>query len=139
MVNDLDRARSALYSIPPDLPRDEWVRAGMAAHATGLSFDDFDAWSASAPSYNAQACHSTWKSFNPGKGVGAGTLFAMEREHGGRMGMGKPQQKSAQAPRNAIQINASVSGSGTVCAVSRNLPTELELSAPPCGLPTESQ
>ena len=42
MLADLDRARDALHAIPPDLPRDEWVRAGMAAHAAGLPFDEFD-------------------------------------------------------------------------------------------------
>ena len=81
MLDDLSRARNALYSIPPDLPRDEWVRAGMAAHAADLGLDDFDAWSASAPSYNAQACRATWRSFKAGKGVGEGTLFGMAREH----------------------------------------------------------
>jgi len=35
MAADTDRARDALQSIPPDLPRDEWVRAGMAFHAAG--------------------------------------------------------------------------------------------------------
>ena len=33
MTGDIDRARDALQAIPPDLPRDEWVRAGMAAQA----------------------------------------------------------------------------------------------------------
>ncbi len=78
-----DRARDALYAIPADLPRDQWVKAGMAAHAAGLSFDDFDQWSASAPSYNAQSCRATYRSFKtaPG-GVGAGALFGMARDHG---------------------------------------------------------
>ncbi len=101
MDNDLSRARNALYSIPPDLPRDEWVRAGMAAQAAGLSFDDFDAWSASAPSYNAQACRATWRSFKTGKGVGAGTLFAMESEHGGRTSADKLQRQAPAQTRPA--------------------------------------
>ena len=83
MRNDTDRARDALHSIPPDLPRDGWVKAGMAAHAAGLGFDDFDTWSAPAGNYNAQACKATWRSFKaaPG-GVGAGALFGMARDHG---------------------------------------------------------
>ena len=80
--NDIARARDALYAIPPNVNRAEWVRAGMAAHAAGLEMQDFDQWSSSAPSYNAQACRSTWRSFKAGKGVGAGTLFAMASEHG---------------------------------------------------------
>ena len=73
---ELDLARSALYAIPPDLPRDAWVRAAMAAHATGLGFDDFDAWSAGAECYRAEAARATWRSIRPGP-VGAGTLYAM--------------------------------------------------------------
>ena len=45
-ANDHGRAIDALYAIPADLPRDEWVKAGMAAQAAGLDFDVFDAWSA---------------------------------------------------------------------------------------------
>jgi RecA-family ATPase len=78
-----DRARDALHSIPADLPRDQWVKAGMAFHAAGGGFDDFDTWSAQADTYNAQACRATYRSFktSPG-GVGAGTLFGMARDHG---------------------------------------------------------
>ena len=82
MLVDFDRARDALHAIPPDLPRDEWVRAGMAAHAAGLPFHEFDAWSAGASNYNERAARDTWRSFKPGKGVGTGTLFKMAAEHG---------------------------------------------------------
>jgi RecA-family ATPase len=97
----IERARDALRSIPPDLPRDDWVRAGMAAHAAGLGFDDFDQWSAGADSYDACAARDTWRSFKPGKGLGAGSLFRMAAENGWRMGEGKPQQRPVQAPRKA--------------------------------------
>ena len=100
--NDTGRARDALFSIPADLPRPDWVRAGMAAHAAGLRLDDFNDWSASAPSYNPQACRATWRSFKANKGVGAGTLFAMASEHGWRDG-DKRQQRPAQAPRKAAE------------------------------------
>lgn len=46
MDNEIERVRDALDSIPPDLPRDEWVKVGMALHAAGGSLDDFDRWSA---------------------------------------------------------------------------------------------
>lgn len=99
MMGNLDRARDALQSIPADLPRDEWVKAGMAAHAAGLTFDDFDQWSAQADNYEAAAARDTWRSFQPGKGVGPGTLYRMAAECGGwRMG-GKPQQRPANTPR----------------------------------------
>ena len=103
MAADIDRARDALHSIPPDLPRDEWVKVGMAAHAAGLDFDTFDAWSAGAGNYDAAASRNTWRSIKPGKGVGAGTLFRVAAENGWRMGEGKPQQRPMQAPRKAAE------------------------------------
>jgi hypothetical protein len=115
-TNDLDRVLSALQSIPPDLPHDEWVRVGMAAHAGGLSFEDFDQWSAPAESYNARVCKAKWFSFKAGKGVGAGTLFFIAREKGWTEGNStprpapvtaaypkKPQPKPAQRMR-AIEV-----------------------------------
>lgn len=99
---DAARAIDALHAIPPDLPRDEWVRVGMAAQAAGVSFDDFDAWSAEAANYDARACRDTWRSFKPGKGVGPGTLYRIAAEHGWRMG-DKPRHRPMQAPRKAAE------------------------------------
>ena len=98
--NDADRARNALYSIPADLPRDQWVKAGMAAHAAGLSFDDFDKWSATTDTYNAQACRATFRSFKtaPG-GVGAGALFGMARDHGWNEGNTAPRPAQERVKR----------------------------------------
>lgn len=79
---EADRALEALHAIPPDLSRDEWVRAGMAAHDAGLSFEDFDNWSAGAKNYDVRAATNTWRSFKQGKGVGAGTLYTMAKQHG---------------------------------------------------------
>ena len=79
---DTQKALDALHFIPADTDRDTWVRAGMAARAAGLSFDDFDAWSAQAGNYDAAAARDTWRSFKDGKGIGAGTLFRMAAEHG---------------------------------------------------------
>lgn len=90
--NELDRARTALAHIPPDLPRDEWVRAAMGAHAAGLTFDEFDTWSAQADSYSARDCRDMWKSIKPGP-VGAATLFHVARAHGWSDG----QQSSSKA------------------------------------------
>jgi hypothetical protein len=74
----------------------------MGFHAAGGDFDDFDQWSAEAESYNAQDCHATWRSFKSGKGIGAGTLFAMAREHGWTYA-DKPQQSGIQAPRKPVE------------------------------------
>ncbi|MCC7277476.1 MAG: AAA family ATPase [Chromatiaceae bacterium] len=79
---DPDRARAALWSVPADLPREDWVRIGMAAQAAGLALEDFDTWSASAPDcYDPRAVRDTWKSFK-GAGIGPGTLFHAARAHG---------------------------------------------------------
>jgi hypothetical protein len=94
MLTDTARASDALYSIPPDLPRDEWVRAGMAAQSAGLDFDAFNDWSAQAGNYDERDARDTWRSFKPGKGVGAGTLFKLAAENGWRMGGDKPQRKA---------------------------------------------
>ena len=99
--HDIDRARDALRAIPPDLPREDWVKVGMAAHAAGLSFDDFDEWSAGAGCYETAAARDTWRSFKPGKGIGVGTLFRMTGDHGERVSRTRqrsPSKTSARPP-----------------------------------------
>ena len=103
MLLDTDRARDALHAIPPDLPRDEWVKAGMAAQAAGIDFDAFNDWSAGAGNYDERDARATWHSFKPGKGIGAGTLFKLAAENGWRMGADNPQQKTAQATRKSAE------------------------------------
>lgn len=99
MLTDTARASDALYSIPPDLPRDEWVRTGMAAQSAGLDFDSFNEWSAQADNYNERDARDTWRSFTPGKGVGAGTLFKLAAENGWRMSGDKPQRTTPAKTR----------------------------------------
>ena len=103
MTPDTAKAIDALHSIPPDLPRDEWVKVGMAAQAAGLDFDTFNEWSAGAGNYSERDARDTWRSFKPGKGIGPGTLYRVGAEHGWRMGEGKPQQRQQQAPRKAAE------------------------------------
>ena len=103
MLTDTAKAIDALHSIPPDLPRDEWVKVGMAAQAAGLDFDAFNTWSAGAGNYSERDARDTWRSFKPGKGIGPGTLYRVGAEHGWRMSEGKPQQRAIQAPRKATE------------------------------------
>jgi len=102
-MTDTAKAIDALHAIPPDTDRETWVRVGMAAKAAGIDFDTFDQWSAGADSYDARAVRDAWRSFKPGKGVGAGTLYRVAAEHGWRTGEGKPQQRPIQAPRKAAE------------------------------------
>jgi hypothetical protein len=97
MLADTERALDALQSIPPDLPRDEWVRVLMASHAAGIPEDEADQWSAQAGNYSERDFRDVWRSIKPGKGVGAGTLFKTAAGHGWRIGAYKA--KPAQAPR----------------------------------------
>lgn len=100
MNADLARASEALFTIPADLPRDEWVKAGMAAQAAGLTFDTFNEWSAGASNYDARAAADTWRSFKPGKGIGAGTLFRMAADHGYRAAKTPQEPRKAKTPTN---------------------------------------
>jgi len=99
MLVDLDRAREALHAIPPDLPRDEWVRVLMAGSAAGLSSDELEAWSSSGGSYNPRDFGSTVRSIKPGGGIGPGTLFKMAAEHGG---YGKRRERPTKAPARPV-------------------------------------
>lgn len=82
---DTELARQALFSIPPDLPRDKWVKASMGAHAAGLDFETFNDWSAQGGNYDPTAARDTWRSIKPGKGIGPGTLFKIAAAHGWRL------------------------------------------------------
>lgn len=72
----MERAISALYAIPPDLPREQWHEVGRAAIAAGLGVSDVDAWSSSAENYGGtKDVESAFRSISPDGGTGAGTLF----------------------------------------------------------------
>ena len=99
-LDENERALEALKSISADISRDEWVRVGMSAHAAGLTYEDFDAWSSTGQSYDQKACQQTWKSFRSGRGVGPGTLFHIASEHGWR--------HPNATPRNIPRIKTAV-------------------------------
>lgn len=99
LMNDTERARAALQSIPPDLPRDEWVRVLMAGQSAGLDGDELRAWSEQGKSYKPRDFTDTMRKMEPGRGVGAATLFYLAREHGWNDG-DKPQH---QSPAKAIK------------------------------------
>jgi putative DNA primase/helicase len=83
MISDIDRASDALFYIDAGCSREDWIRIGMAAKASGLSFDDFHSWSATAGNYSSEKeCHTVWQSFKAGGGVTSSTLYAMAYESG---------------------------------------------------------
>lgn len=111
--NELERARSALWSLDAGCDRDTWVRIGMGAKAAGLDFDDFHNWSAGAGNYkNESECRSVWNSIKDG-GVTAASLFRLALTEGwtdsaeprpertqSRQSERKPQQASKPLPYN---------------------------------------
>ena len=102
MLADTDRAIAALHAIPPTIDHDTRARVGMAAKDAGVTFDDYDAWQATNPRYNAAEVRSMWNSYNDGP-VKAGTLFKVAAEHGHRMNGAKPQPRPIQATRKPAE------------------------------------
>lgn len=82
-IEQLDRARSALFSLDSGCTRAEWVRIGMAAKAAGVIEDDFIGWSAQASNYGGEReARAVWRSFRSDGGINAGTLFHAARDTG---------------------------------------------------------
>ncbi|MHB1689762.1 MAG: AAA family ATPase [Thiomonas sp.] len=99
--HDIERARAALHAIPPDLSREDWTRAGMAAKAAGLALEDFTDWSANGGNFaGPKDCASVWQSFK-GDGIGPGTLFHLAFSHGW-----KDTARKQRQPRQATQRQA---------------------------------
>ncbi len=83
MQDDHARAHEALHAIPPDLPREEWHRAGRAAIAAGLNVDDLIEWSRHAGNFRSeQDVRSAFKTITPEGGTGPGTLYRIASEYG---------------------------------------------------------
>ena len=111
MINDIDRARSALHSIDAGCTRDDWHRIGRAAIAAGLSVDDLDKWSSSASNYKGtKDVRAAFMTITPDGGTSEGTLFHRARAEGwhdtangaGRTGPAKATTRRAgpaKAPR----------------------------------------
>ena len=99
MIQEIERARSALWSIDPDCERDKWVKIAMAANAAGLDITEFDNWSSGAESYKPADAAAVWKSTGPTGGITAGSLFYIAKEHGWtdpRHGTDRPQSRQIE-------------------------------------------
>ena len=102
-MNEAERALDALHCISAALPRDQWVKLGMAFHAAGGEFDGFNDWSTQADTYSERDARDVWRSIKPDKGIGAGTLYKMAAEYGWRnSGGAQPSSpKLLEAPSTA--------------------------------------
>jgi putative DNA primase/helicase len=105
MLNEIDRAREALFSIPPDCDRDTWVKLLMAANDAGLDFETVNDWSAGAGNYQGERdVQAVWRSIKPGGRVTVKSLFKAAAEHGYRLRSKEPAEgprKPAQAPKKS--------------------------------------
>jgi len=98
---------AALACIPPDLPRDEWAKVGMALKSElgpdGL--DVFDAWSHRGETYNETSVKETWRSIKAGGGVTIGTLVHIAKAYGFKWDdtpdMGRPDSGALKAQADA--------------------------------------
>ncbi|ABC81611.1 PriCT-2 domain-containing protein [Anaeromyxobacter dehalogenans] len=86
-AQEVDKIRSALDAIDPDVGHDEWLRVGMALHfgfegsAEGLAL--WNEWSAGGGKYKNGEPADRWRSFKR-NGVTLGSLFHFAKKHGWR-------------------------------------------------------
>ena len=105
-MNDIDRARDALLHLDSGCARDEWVRLGMAAKSSGLNFDDFHNWSASAGNYAGEnECRTVWKSFDDSGAVTPATLYGMAFAQGWK-DPSKSRAKGSNGARPTLPLGA---------------------------------
>jgi len=73
---EIERARSALWSLDPGCDGDTHFRHACGAADAGLPFNDFHEWSKGGQSYKGESdCHSTWKSARKPGAVKKASLF----------------------------------------------------------------
>lgn len=68
---------SALDSLDPDMPYDDWVKVGMALHSGGHKLAIWDQWSAKGEKYHNGDCRKRWGGFKPNGDVSMGTFWDM--------------------------------------------------------------
>lgn len=107
--NLIQKARSALQYLSPNVPHDEWVQIGMAAKAAGLTLDEWDDWSSGGDSYKQSDARAAWRGFDAVGGISAGTLFYLAKTEGwsssltARKSQTKLCRKPAEPPK-ALQL-----------------------------------
>ncbi|ANB73772.1 hypothetical protein AYM40_16455 [Paraburkholderia phytofirmans OLGA172] len=84
VIDEYQRIEAALFSIPPDIEREQWFRiaAALKHELADTGFDLFDMWSQGAANYSASDARDTWRSLSAGGGITISTLFFVAIEHG---------------------------------------------------------
>lgn len=110
MSDERTKIESALLFISPDCGYDEWIQVGMAIHAAlgDGALGVWDYWSAKSAKYaGTKAIETHWKSFKPGGGISAATIYKFAHDAG---------WKAPRAPRQ-VAPQARDSSSSPVKAV----------------------
>ncbi|MCA8275245.1 PriCT-2 domain-containing protein [Burkholderia sp. AU30280] len=95
MLNELDRARSALVHLDAGCDRGTWVALGMAFKAAGGDLDTWLGWCATGANFGGEReARAVWRSFKTSGGISAATLFRAAIEAGWQ-----------DRPENRRQIN----------------------------------
>jgi len=78
---DREELMDALRSISPDISRYDWIKIGGALKTAGLSFEDWDAWSAQSPKYKKDEMEEQWASLEANR-VFPETIFHLAYRQG---------------------------------------------------------
>ena len=82
-IPEIERARSALWSLDPGCSADEHFRIAAGFAAAGGTFEEFGRWSQPAHNYGSEsACRSVWKSASQPGGITEASLFHAARAAG---------------------------------------------------------
>ncbi|QQX82708.1 bifunctional DNA primase/polymerase (plasmid) [Shewanella sp. KX20019] len=80
------RLRCALFYIPADIGRDEWINVGMALQATGAASQAYNLWllwSSTCPGkFTPNSMEHEWKSFDNAKGIHPELIFKIAEKYG---------------------------------------------------------
>ncbi|WP_175768833.1 PriCT-2 domain-containing protein [Burkholderia cenocepacia] len=112
-ISEADRVRAALAAIPAD-DYTTWVDMAFAVkHGLGeAGFDLWDAWSQTAPNYDARSARATWRSASESGAITLASLFWLAREHGfdlaGSRAFGDRAARSASAHAPIVGADASL-------------------------------
>ena len=83
---ELARLQGAFNCIDPDIGYCEWLKIGQALHdgtkGSTVGLGMFREWSQKGYKFKSGECEEKWRTFEPGKGIGLGSLFHIARAYG---------------------------------------------------------
>lgn len=96
---EIDRATSALWNLDAGCSANGHFKIAAAAFDAGISFEEFNRWSATGHNYKNEAdCLSTWRSASKPGPIRRATLFHLSHAAGGHYGA-RPRAELSQSPQ----------------------------------------